>query len=37
MTEVTLARKGHLERVFGEEYQRCRADAPRFLGLPRAG
>ena len=27
----------HLERTFGEEYRRYRAEAPRFLGLPRAG
>lgn len=27
----------HLERTFGEEYRRYRAEAPRFLGLPKNG
>lgn len=27
----------HLERAFGEEYRRYRANTPRFLGLPGPG
>lgn len=29
------AEERHLERAFGEEYRRYRANVPRFLGLPR--
>jgi protein-S-isoprenylcysteine O-methyltransferase Ste14 len=33
----TPTEERHLERTFGEEYLRYRAEVPRFLGFPRAG
>lgn len=33
----TPAEERHLERTFGEEYLRYRAEVPRFLGFPRTG